>query len=554
MNLFILKLKFTRLLRYFKKGSTGKLITAGLFFLVFFGVAFGIFKFFLSGFSYLHNFPYFEPALFLYSFELFFLLLGFLAWFGSIISLLFGLFKSKSQLLYLISPKFNLVPKNILTGSLISSTWMFLFLIFPALLAAKIFYSFSLFTFLTIIVTSILLLITVILLAYCSIMIPAHILHRLKILSFKNLSLFIGIIVASCFFVIGSKFSHHDIIVTLSVENLKISSAPTQPVLSLFHYLPSSTASQAVLFAKTGDVKNLGSSVVKLVQLLILLVALCVFVSKKFLLLWQNLAEGHHVAYTKNSHAGAKLTAIPLPNGGFQGVLYKEVILLFRNTKNLFWLLFLGILWLSYIGFNFSLQRRLASYSYTLPGLPKIILALQLMILVYFVSAMVLRFAFPSFSAEKNTIWIFSSTPLSFKKLLWAKFLFFSSVFSLFSIAVELFNVFILHLELGSGGMFLWLSLCAALFISALGLFFGARFPNFETDDAQSLGTSIPGLVFTFSAILYGALTSLFYFLFITKNSFLAPNLFALLSIILAFALTQNAASSIEKIDFVPSK
>ena len=555
MTLFFLRLKITRFLRYFKKGKAGKLITAGLFFAVFFGVAVGIYQFFLKGFIYLHIFPYFETSLLLYSFELFFLLLGFLVWFGSMISLLFGLFKSKSQLIYLISPKFSLVPASVLLSTFISGAWMFLFLMLPALLAASVFYKFSVITFLTISFSGVLLLAILVLFSYCNIMAIAHVLKSInkKFLTFRNLSLWVGILVAAGFILIGSKFTHHDILVTLSVENLQITKAPLEPITSLFKWLPSNVAAEAVIFGQQGDAKSLGIVTGKLLALLIALIVLALVASKKFLYLWQQLSEGHHIA-TQNSQARLKLGGLPLPKNGFQAVLYKEVILLFRNTKNLFWLLFLALLWLSYIGFNYSLQKRFAAYQYSIPTLPKIVLAMQLLVLVYFVSAMVLRFAFPSFSSERNTAWIFSSTPLSFKKLLWAKFLFFSTVFSIFSLAVEIFNTVILHFQLGNISMFLWLSLCSALFVSALGLFFGARFPNFETDDAQSLGTSIPGLVFTFSSILYGGFATLFYYTYITSGATLVANLFSVLSIILAFALIQNAATSIGKIDFVVNR
>jgi hypothetical protein len=552
MNLFLLKIQFRNLLKYFKKGKSAKIVTALLFFGVFFAVAFGIYEFFLKGFSYLHDFPYFENSLLLYSFELFFLFLGFLVWFGSMVSLLFGLFGSKTRLLLLISPKFNSTISSVIFGNFISSTWMFLFLMLPALWAVTKFFHLNFSAFIAISFTSILLLAILVVIAYCSIMLGAHILRTInkKLLTFRNLSILVGVLVFFGFILIGNKFSHHDIIVTLSVQDFKYTKAPLEPITSLFQWLPTNLAAEAITYAEAGDSGLLGAVVLKLIGLLVLLGALASAASYNFLFLWQQLSEGSHIATTQKPTKTMAISKFPLPKNGFQAVLYKEIILLFRNTKNLFWLLFLALLWLSYIGFNFSLQKKFTQYQ-SAPQLPKIILAMQLLVLVYFVSAMVLRFAFPSFSSERNTVWIFSSSPLSFKKLLWAKFLFFSSVFTIFSLLVEIFNVTILHLDLAKGGMFLWLSVCSAFFISALGLFFGAKFPNFETDDAQSLGTSIPGLVFTFASILYGALITLFYYAYISSGSAFVPASFAFLSIALAFALIQNAANSIEKIDFI---
>jgi hypothetical protein len=551
---FLWQINFRRFGRYFQKNRAAKIITVALFLLVFCAVAVGIYQFFYHGFLYLKDFPYFRPALMLYSFEIFFLLICFLVWLGSTISLLFSLFKSPSSNFIMASPKFGALPIYTLYSSLASSAWILLFVLAPALWAGAVVFHTGLLSFLLALAGSLLIIIFAVLLAYVVILGTAYI---WKIL-FKSGPKFFGLAVCMAvaafliFCVVAAKISRHDIVLILSTQNLSLTQAPLDPVLQSFKFLPTDLAARIITFTQLGELgKTLGSFGI-LGLLIIIEFLLCLGLNKYFLPLWQSLSEGGGVAHSQEPRRKYKTKNSSLLNRPFGAVLYKERTQLFRNPKNAFWLMFLLLLWLSYIGFTLSFQLHLQKNNDQLNQLPNIILAVQLLILVYFVSALVLRFVFPSFSSERNTAWIFASSPLRLGRLLWAKFWFFAITFGGFTLLAELINVLLLKLPVGQAGLFLALGVTAVLALCALGLYFGVRFANFETDDPQALGTSIPGLVFVFCAVLYGALTAYAYYIFLATSTSLLSVIFILASLLLCWALIAAAASAVVHTDFAP--
>ena len=346
--------------------------------------------------------------------------------------------------------------------------------------------------------------------------------------------------------------SHHDIVVILSTANLSLTQAPLAPVVQSFKFLPTTLAAESVTFAQLGQ---LGKSFVDFIWLALLVVVEVLFswqLGKSFLPIWQSLSESGGVAHGQEPRKKYQSSVSALLNKPFGAVLYKERTQLFRSPKNAFWLLFLLLLWLSYIGFNLTIQLHLRQNSDQLTGLPNIILAVQLLVLVYFVSALVLRFVFPSFSAERNTAWIFAGSPLRLGRLLWAKFWFFAITFGSFTLLAEAVNVLLLKLPVGSAGLFLILGLTTVLALCALGLYFGARFANFETDDPQALGTSIPGLVFVFSAVVYGGLAAYCYYVFLVASLVAVPLIFILASLLFSWLLMAAAAVAVKHTDFAP--
>ncbi len=551
MILFLWQLNVRRFKRYFYKKSAGKLITAGLFLLVFIAVAVGIYQFFSHGFTFLKNYPYFRAALLLYSFETFFLLIGFLVYAGSAISLLFNLFKSKRSAFIVSSPSFAILPRYTLMQNLLSSSWMLLFVLAPALLAGSVIFHTGSVAFITGILASIFVLFFCVTFAYITILGISYVWNFFdkRGPSFSGLAICVTVFILLIFGIVASKVSHHDILIILSSENLQLTQAPLAPVLQSFSNLPTSPAATIVTFSQTGQLQKTVPSFA-LIGLSVAIELLLVWLlSKKFLPLWQNLAENNTIHSTRKTTTPPKSLLLSSP---FGAVLFKERIQLFRNPKNTFWLLFLLLLWISYIGFAFSIQKHLALDNNQLHSLPNIILALQLIVLVYFISALVLRFVFPSFSAERNTAWIFATSPLKLGRLLRAKFWFFTIVFGGFALLAEAINVLLLKLPVNQAGLFIVLGLITVATLCALGLFFGVVFANFETDDPQALGTSVPGLVFMMCAVLYGAAAAYAYFVFISKSTALPSILFIILSIIGSIALLTVASSTVTHTDFAP--
>jgi hypothetical protein len=551
---FLWQINLRRLGRYFHKNSAAKIITVALFFLVFCAVAFGIYQFFYQGFLYLKDYSYFRPALTLYSFEVFFLLIGFLVFLGSVISLLFSMFKNGRSAFIAASPKFGTLPVYAVYSGLMSAAWIFLFVLAPALWAGSVVFHTGFLAFVLAMLASLLVLSFAVLLAYVTILAFAYIWRFFSKTgpTFLGLSICLAISAFAIFGLVAVKVSHHDIVVILSTENLNLTVAPLEPVAQSFKYLPTSLAAQSVTFAQLGQLGKSLNSFARLALLVVAEVLLGWYLGRFFLPFWQNLSEGSGVAHNQEPRKRYKKPASHLLAGPFGAVLYKERTQLFRNPKNSFWLLFLLLLWLSYIGFSLTVQLHLRQNSDQLIQLPNIVLALQLLILVYFVSALVLRFVFPSFSAERNTAWIFASSPLRLGRLLWAKFWFFAITFGGFTLLAEAVNVLLLKLPAAASGLFLTLGLVTVLMLCSVGLYFGARFANFETDDPQALGTSIPGLVFVFCSVLYGALSAYAYYIFLVAGLAWVPIIFILASLLLAWVLMAAAAQAVKHTDFAP--
>ncbi len=487
----------------------------------------------------------------LYSFEIFFLLTCFLIWLGSVISLLFGLFKNGRSNFIMATPKFGTLRIYTLCSSLLSSVWILLFVLAPALWAGEVVFHSGFWAFILEMLACLLIIIFSVLLAYVMILGTAYI-WRFLLKSgpgFLGLALCLAILTFMIFGVVAAKISHNDIVAILSTEDLKLSQAPLGPVLQSFKLLPTSMAAQIVTFGQLGELGKTSSCFAVLALLIIIELLLTWLLGKAFLPLWQSLAESGGAA---RGRPGNKIPKSNLLNSPFGAVLYKEKIQLFRNPKNAFWLMFLLLLWLSYIGFTLTFQLRLRKDSDQISQLPNIILAVQLLVLVYFVSALCLRFVFPSFSSERNTAWIFACSPLRLGRLLWAKFWFFALTFGGFALLAEAVNVLLLKLPGGQAGLFLTLGLTTVFTLCALGLYFGVKFANFETDDPQALGTSVPGLIFMLCAVIYGALSAYVYYVFLSAALPALPVTFILASLLFSWILMASAALAVKHTDFAP--
>jgi ABC-2 type transport system permease protein len=176
--------------------------------------------------------------------------------------------------------------------------------------------------------------------------------------------------------------------------------------------------------------------------------------------------------------------------------------------------------------------------------------ALQYLTVVFFVSAFVLRFAFPSFSTEMKTAWIIGSAPVEYKKIFWAKFFFYSMIFVIIGLGVGWLNLSVLKLPVNVGALLFFYFFLAIMFVSVLGLALGAIYPNFETDDPQVLSTSLPGLGFIVASLLYGGLGA---WLIYRSISF-GLNLYVLgyitISVLIMLWLLRKATRSLDKIEF----
>lgn len=100
--------------------------------------------------------------------------------------------------------------------------------------------------------------------------------------------------------------------------------------------------------------------------------------------------------------------------------------------------------------------------------------------------------------------WVIESAPLNRAKIFLARIGFYVPLLVLLGLLFSLLNTFIITLAPFQSLLVLGVVGLASATVTLYGLALGALFPNFETDDPEFLSTSLPGLTFIFTSVLYG--------------------------------------------------
>jgi hypothetical protein len=182
---------------------------------------------------------------------------------------------------------------------------------------------------------------------------------------------------------------------------------------------------------------------------------------------------------------------------------------------------------------------------------PQLVESLQLLVIVYFSSALVLRFIFPAFSVERDNAWSLFSAPVSLVDTFQAKAIFYTSILLLLSFAISIIHILILSASTVSSGLFIFYVLVESVVLAVLGLSVGAIFPNFETTDPQALSTSLSGLSFTALALVYGSFGAYMFFLTLRSAASWYSILFVFVSIVLSVSAYRLAMRKLPHIEFV---
>ena len=225
----------------------------------------------------------------------------------------------------------------------------------------------------------------------------------------------------------------------------------------------------------------------------------------------------------------------------------KEALVSSRNLKGVLWFLFLFGLWLAQVGTNIILSNNILRYQTDVSEKLAIFQALQFIIATYFICSFALRFVFPSFSVEKKTAWILGSAPLSFTKIFFSKYLFYTTFFVILGTLMSYVNFKILNLNFMYGFYSMTLFVATVVFIVTLSLSLGALFPSTETDDPEVVSTSISGLFFTALSLIYGALSSIVLYLTLTKENVSFLIIFMILTCVLTGVMLLQVPRSINK-------
>jgi len=121
----------------------------------------------------------------------------------------------------------------------------------------------------------------------------------------------------------------------------------------------------------------------------------------------------------------------------------------------------------------------------------------------FIISAICLRFAYPSISSEGRAFWILQTAPVSYRRLLISKVVVYSIPLTALSLMLTVFANLIMH-----ANIIVWLfttvgaSMLAATLVS-LGVGLGALSPNFAAENPLQVGLSLGGFGYMAAALAY---------------------------------------------------
>jgi ABC-2 type transport system permease protein len=181
-------------------------------------------------------------------------------------------------------------------------------------------------------------------------------------------------------------------------------------------------------------------------------------------------------------------------------LMEKDIRHFFRDNTQWSQLILLAALVVVYL-YNFSVLP-LERSPIRLEFLQDVISFLNLGLAGFVLSAISVRFIFPAISSEGKSFWIIQSSPISMERLLWGKFFIYIIPMLLLGeiliiVTNYLLNVTAFIMFLSSVTMFL-----EVFAIVAMGIGFGAIYPNFKHENIAQVPTGFGGLMYMiFSAI-----------------------------------------------------
>lgn len=521
-----LRFEFEKIAKYFRTRTLAKSITSILFVLVFLFVGMGIYYFFVSGFRYINGEAVEEIrlALTLFLYEVFLLVLAGIIIFSSIISSIFNLFRGEYNNWVISSPGYRMFPRLVFVRSLFSSAVPSLIMFLPAVLAFNKVNHLGFLSLVFILLSVVLFLILLNALTLISVLVVSFLYYKIsqKVkaikFNFKGLVALVILIASGIFYFVWKTVSDIDLVKLfradedshiLSVENIG----------NYFNSLPTHPFALEIVNWQNGQLVDALFNFSLLLVFAMIATLVFWYLSFLFYPLWQKFQEGGSQITAKTVSIFGNGLVYRFTGGRTVALFKKEALISSRNFKGILWFLFLFSIWFMQVLTNVLLGKNIRIHQPDISTRLAVLQSLQFIIALYFMAAFTLRFVFPSFSVEKKTSWILASAPLSFRKIFFGKYLFYTSFFVIVGVLMSYININVLNLSFTHAFYSILLLVSNIIFIVTLGLSLGAIFPNSETDDPEVISTSMPGLFFTALSLIYGALSAFtLYITLITKD------------------------------------
>ena len=180
-------------------------------------------------------------------------------------------------------------------------------------------------------------------------------------------------------------------------------------------------------------------------------------------------------------------------------LILKDVRSFFRDPTQWSQLIILAVLVVVYVYNMRALPLRTGT---TISGyLTTLVLFLNLALTGFVLAAIAGRFVFPAFSLEGRTLWLLRSSPVSASEILASKFWTGAVPLTGMALVLTVMTNFVLGVPRALFLLSLGSILCLSLSFTAQALAWGVFYPEFESENAAQIPTSIGGLLFMLGAI-----------------------------------------------------
>ena len=280
------------------------------------------------------------------------------------------------------------------------------------------------------------------------------------------------------------------------LEELRTPAAP---------YLPGAWATQAVLGALYQRTSLLLAGLGKLLGIgLPLGWAFLALSSRFFEKGWYNAQESVGLPAPRRGRVGPWLNRLfgflPPP---LRALLVKDLLVFSRDPTQWAQLSLL----LSLIGVYLYNYRRIPLDAYA--DYRNLIFFLSMGFSGFIVSAVGVRYIFPTVSLEGRSFWIIRSSPLTIRGILWGKFLLAFLPMTALSLAVMGVSIQVMKVDLFMATLSLGTMAILALGLTALGVGLGGVFTYFKSDNASQISTSLGGYVYVMASVTFISLVLL---------------------------------------------
>ena len=554
LKLFTL-FEIRKIVSYFKTRTLAKVITSALFLGVFVFVGLGIYSFFVSGFWFI-NLEAVEDiklALTLFIYEVFLLVLMLVIMFSAMVTGIFNLFRGERNEWLLSSPLYTIFPRWIFIKSLLTSLFPSLVMFLPAVLAFNRVYHLGSLSLFFILVSVVLFLITITTITLSVTLLVAFLYYKLTqavksiSFSFKGLVVILLGIISVLVLYTWKIVSAIDLVKLFKAEDEPDVALSISNISSHFQWLPTHPFALEIINWQHSQTTDALINVGILGLIALLGIILWEKVSYLFYPLWLRFQEGGAQTDSRFSVFSKNKQSYQFTGGSTLALFKKELLVSSRNFKGVLWSAFISFIWLMQIVANVIMKHNVQRYEADISQKIILLQAIQFIIAVYFISAFTLRFVFPSFSVEKKTSWILASSPLSFKKIFFSKYLFYTLFFVLLGTIMSYINILVLHVPFENALFSVLLFVSVVIFTVTFGLSLGALFPSLETDDPETISTSMPGLFFTALALIYGALSDFILYQALLQKNMMWLVLFTLFTLCISALLLLKTPSIAKK-------